>query len=506
MVTDVVSSWNAEVPAPVGDVFERLSRSGVSFMVVGGAVRRFLLDEPASARDWDVAVDAPLAALPRVLGGGCVSVGRAPRTVLLMPLEGGMEIQFSPLRKLPAGDWDWLGIARMRGRYAVWFEDLAARDFTVGSVGWLPRDSLLLDPVGGGRDLLVRRVLGCYGNPGARLSDDPLRILRAARLAASLGLRADSLLLAHARRSVALLRSCPVERVRDELFKCMLVDVPSRAFGLMEQLRCLDELLPEVAACMGVEQNVHHRYDVYRHTLHCLDELTPRLLEECLCCWHEWSGPASEEDRPFERLLLTARLAALFHDVGKPFVACGGRFIGHEKESARLLRAAAERLRFPSSLTCTVELLVLRHMVMLGEEAQDAAYRRLVARVGVRDMPLLAALYEADRRATGRVRERDDWRRILRRCAEAWKAVRGEGELRLAVDGRDVMSLLGIPPGPRVGRVLRALREKVLEDPACNTRERLCAMILSIGDGRCEQGGGSVPIDTTRKEDMKDAR
>jgi poly(A) polymerase len=249
-------------------------------------------------------------------------------------------------------------------RRATLEEDLRRRDFTINTL-LMDLDGNVQDPLGGRKDLEAK-VLRTPTDPLRTFEDDPLRMLRAIRFAAELGFELAPGLMPAMRRTKSRLAPpvISVERIADELRKMLASDRPRLALELLDQAELLEVILPEVAAGKGVRQSGFHTHDVFGHTLLTVEATPPDLL---------------------------LRLAALFHDVGKPQTAKGdGTFVGHEEVGAEIARAALERLRFSLKEIDTVTTLVRLHLrpVFYRSEWSDGAVRRLARDAG----PLLARL------------------------------------------------------------------------------------------------------------------
>jgi len=333
-------------------------------------------------------------------------------------------------------------------------DDLSRRDFTINAMAYDLLAGRMEDPHGGARDL-SRRLIRAIGDPEERFREDGLRPLRACRFAAQLGFTVDGDTLRAIPRTLDAVAGVSAERVRDEILKILESPVPSVALELMRETGILGIVLPELCEGIGVVQGELHCYDVFTHSLRACD-----------------AAPRSS---------LELRLAALLHDVGKPRalrVEESGRptFHGHESLSRDLAAAALQRLRLPTAVTRRVAHLVEHHMFNYQEEWSDAAVRRFVARVGENAIDDLFALRRADQ--IGMCAENANaFPQGLALLADRVRAVR-EGDRaftvrELAVDGADIMSHLGIGPGPKVGAILAALLQAVLDDPAQNDRERL---------------------------------
>jgi tRNA nucleotidyltransferase/poly(A) polymerase len=351
-------------------------------------------------------------------------------------------------------------------------DDLSRRDFTINAMAYDLLAGRMEDPHGGARDL-ANRLIRAIGVPEERFREDGLRPLRACRFAAQLGFSVDSETLLAIPRTLDVVAGVSAERVRDEVLKILASPVPSVGLELMRGTGILGVVLPELCEGVGVAQGDLHCYDVFTHSLRACDAAPAGPV-----------GPAAALGAPAGPVgpaAVELRLAALLHDVGKPRALRmdeGGRptFHGHEKLSRDLASSILQRLRLPTAVVRRVAHLVEHHMFNYQEEWSDAAVRRFIARVGEDAIDDLLALRRADQ--IGMCAENADvFPKGLSLLAERLRAVR-EGDRafsvrELAVDGSDVMTRLGIGPGPAIGTILAALLQAVLEDPALNEKEKL---------------------------------
>jgi poly(A) polymerase len=321
--------------------------------------------------------------------------------------------------------------------------DLSRRDFTINALALRLPDMELIDPFDGLGDLAAGRLRTPL-DPEVSFGDDPLRMLRAARFAARFSLEPDPALTEAVQRMHGRLSIVSAERIRDELDKMIMVDVPSRALWFVVRNGLADEFLPELPA-MALEQDPIHRHkDVLAHTLAVVDKTSK------------------------DRLL---RLAALFHDVGKPrtrAITDGGvSFHHHEVVGARMTRVRMEALRYPSSDVDTVVRLVELHLrfhtYRLGWT--DKAVRRYVRDAG----PLLDTLNELTR-CDCTTRNAAKARALARRMDELEARIaelRAQEELdamRPDLDGNQVMEILGLEPGRAVGEARDFLMELRIDE------------------------------------------
>lgn len=445
------------VPAPVTRLVRRLREAGHDAWVVGGSVRDLLAREAGfdpdlvgPPEDWDVATSAHprevKALFPRVRETG---VRHGTVTVLI----GGMAIEVTTYRTE-------FGYSDGRRPDRVEFvrtleDDLARRDFTINAIALDPLTGELRDPHGGLADLRARR-LRAVGDPARRFAEDGLRPLRALRFAARLELELDPATEAALRPALPVFAKVAAERVRVEWWKAFEARTPSRFLAPLREHGLLGVTAPELEAMAGCEQNRHHAYDVWEHTLRCVDQAPRRVL---------------------------VRVAALMHDAGKPSVRAWSEekgdwtFHGHERVGAEIAARVLDRLRCSKAERDRVVRLVRHHLLGYRDDWSDAAVRRFLRRVGEDLLEDLFDLWRADTLAKGtdpsealargeRLRQRID--RVL--SERPALSVRD-----LAIDGNDLRRELRLPEGPAVGRLLDRLLDDVIADPSRNEREALLA-------------------------------
>jgi poly(A) polymerase len=328
-------------------------------------------------------------------------------------------------------------------RPATLEQDLRRRDFTINTL-LMDLDGEVHDPLGGRSDLDAR-ILRTPADPLRTFADDPLRMLRAVRFACELDFELAPEIMPAMRQMKSRLAPpvISVERTADELRQMVTSERPRRAIELLDAGDLLEVILPEVAACKGVPQSGYHTHDVYGHTLLTVERVPGDLV---------------------------LRLAALFHDIGKPATATpDGAFPGHENVGAELARTALERLRFSQKEVEAVVKLVRLHLrpVYYRSEWTDGAVRRLTRDAGV-ELGRLMALARADIAASAYPEPEK-----LDELQARLNAVLSEKPSRLKplVTGSDIMRARKIPPGPEVGRIKQRLQELVIDGEIAPTRE-----------------------------------
>jgi len=427
-------------------------RHGHELALVGGPVRDVFLGRPHS--DLDLTTDAPperVLEITKDWADTTWPVGIAFGTVGMRKDDAIFEIttyrseEYDRTSRKPDVSY---------GTSLV--DDLGRRDFTVNAMATRLPDNVLVDPFGGLADLRDR-VLRTPGRAQDSFNDDPLRILRAARFVAELGFTPTQQVREAMTELAPRLEIVSAERICAELSKLLLAarpGGPSAGIELLVETGVADHFLPEVPR-LRLEVDEHHRHkDVYRHSMTVLDQAI-----------------ALEQRYGLDRDL-RLRLAALLHDIGKPktrSLLADGRvaFHHHDAVGAKLARARLKALRFPGDVTADVVKLIGLHLRFHGfgnGEWTDSAVRRYVTDAG----PLLARLH-ALTRADSTTRNRAKAQRLAKNydVLEERIAVLAEREelasIRPDLDGNEIMELLGIRPGPLVGRAYAHLLELRLE-------------------------------------------
>ncbi|MDR2210132.1 MAG: HD domain-containing protein [Spirochaetaceae bacterium] len=428
--------------------------AGKEVYLVGGAVRDLLLGR--NSADWDLATNAKpeevitlfKRVIPTGIRHGTVTIRH--RGVSLEVTTFRTESEYSDGRRP-----DTI-------RYAPTIEeDLSRRDFTMNAAAVKLPEGFMVDPFDGRGDIR-RRLIRCVGRAEERFAEDGLRPLRAVRFAAQLGFDLERKTLEAIPGALETTARVAPERIREELDKIMASPMPQRGFVAMEETGLLRLLLPELEACRGVEQRGFHRYDVLDHSL--------------LACAY-----AAKQGFPQE-----VRMAALFHDLGKPLVRRLDQdrgvwtFYNHEQESARLTGGILRRFRYPNTVQETVLRLIREHMFHYEEAWSDAAVRRFIIRTGEDLIPRLLQLRLADSAGTSGIEPDPAALLPFRRRIEASLTKTGALSLKdLAVNGRDLMGA-GVVPGRSLGIILAELLEAVIEDPELNKREKLLEIAQNI--------------------------
>lgn len=439
-----------KVPAFVYRAVEILQKAGYQAWLVGGALRDFWLGlEP---KDWDIATKAMPGqvmdlfdkAIPTGLQFGTVTVLIDDNPIEVTTFR--KEAQYNAKRKPEKIE---LGVTLE--------EDLSRRDFTVNALAYDPIQEKWFDPYGVIPQLLAKQLeIKAVGNPEERFEEDPLRMLRAFYLMARAGAAGarvcwDQPTLKAITLSRQKMLRVSAERVRDEMTKILLGPNPDECLREMQETGLLEVILPEVSQNKGVIQgNRHYKLDVFEHILEAVKIIKPSPV---------------------------LRWTALLHDIGK--YCCrietedAIHFYGHEKVSVSLAQNILERLRFSKDFQEKVIHLIAHHM--FSYPTTDAGIRRFLRRIGPDLVEDLLELRRADILATSPEATTLPLDYFRWRLAEIQNQKLAFGLKDLAINGHDVMEHLNLTPGPKVSEALNYLLERVLDDPALNTRETLLA-------------------------------
>ncbi|MBK5215829.1 MAG: HD domain-containing protein [Candidatus Pacebacteria bacterium] len=343
-------------------------------------------------------------------------------------------------------------------------DDLKRRDFTINALAYNPSKGQIIDLYNGQKDI-KDKIIRAVGTANDRFNEDALRMIRAIRFSTQLGFVLSSDTTEAISENAHLLKNISFERIRDEFIKIIMSNDPVIGIALLLKLGLLKYMIPELEEGIKCEQKGAHIYDVWEHLLHAL-------------------GHACNKNWPLE-----IRLSALFHDIGKPktrrwdATKSGGEgkytFYGHEVVGARMTKQIMDRLKFPIKTTELVVKLVRGHMFFSDTEMISlSAVRRVVSNVGKEHIWDLMKVRECDR--VGMKKKEAPFR--LRKYHAMIEEVLHDpiSVSQLAIDGEYMIKELGIKPSPRMGWILSALLEEVLDDPTKNKKEHLGELVASL--------------------------
>ncbi len=463
-----------EIPKEVKSITDNLVSSGYQVYLVGGCLRDLLLEK--KPKDWDLTTNAKPEEIQKIFPDS-VYENKFGTVGIKMDSE-------DPTLKLIE-----VTTFRLEGKYTdkrhpdeIKFaktveEDLSRRDFTVNAIALkFPISNFqfpnLVDPFDGKADL-ENKLIRAVGNPNERFQEDALRLMRAVRLGVRLGFDIEKKTAEAVQKSAGLLEFIAKERIREELEKMLMADNAANGIEMMRELGLLKYAIKELEEGVDMEQNKHHIYTVFEHNC--------RALEY-----------AAKNNFP-----LDLRLASLLHDVGKPRVRAwksdsrGAKeykgqkgdwtFYQHQFAGEKMALEIMDRLHFSKKMSEKVTLLVREHMFVYDPEiVTEKGVRRLVRRVGAENIDDLFLLREADRIGSG-VEKAVPYRlRHLKAMIEKAKQAPLSPKM-LKLNGEDIMKELKIEPGPKVGLILAALLEEVVDDPKLNTKQGLAKRAKEFG-------------------------
>ncbi len=438
------------IPQKVKNIIAKFLENKAEIYIVGGACRDLMLGREVN--DWDFTTNLPPEEMKK-----------------LFPKNSFYNNNFGTLSILGKDD-EIFEVTTFRtergysdGRHpdeVKWGktlkEDLERRDFTINAIAIKMSDVSsqisVIDLFEGQKDLdnkLVRTV----GNPDDRFKEDALRLIRAVRIAGQLGFNIEEKTLKSIQKNASLIQNIAGERIRDEIFKILISDKPSNGINLLRESGLIQELMPELINGVNMTQKGHHIDDVWTHNL--------KTLDNC-----ESKNPVT-------------RLAALLHDVGKPKSMKGDgknrTFHNHEVYGSRIAVSIGKRLKLSNKELDQLFRLVRWHMFTVQETQTDKAVRRFIRNVTLDYIDEMISMRRADRLGSGAKETSWRWELFKNRIVEVQKQPFAVKDLK--IKGEDVMDLLKIRPGRRVGEVLEAIFKEVEEKPELNDREVLLEKI-----------------------------
>lgn len=443
------------IPKEVKNILTGLQKAGFEAYIVGGSVRDFLLGQ--EPKDWDVATNAKPEEIQKVFPDSfyennflTVTVKTGGKKEALKEVEVTTfrsEAKYSDKRHPDAV------------QYAKTLqEDLSRRDFTVNAIA-MDDAKKIIDSFDGQADLKAK-IIRTVGNPDERFNEDALRMLRAARLATTLGFTIEEKTAEAIRKNSLWLEAVSGERIRDELVKIIMSDQPAEGIELLRQLGLLKYILPELLENYGVAQNKHHIYDCYWHALKALEYTAKKKYN------------------------LFVRIASLLHDVGKPRSKAGqgaeATFYNHEMVGAKMAFQLLQRLKFSNKDIEKIVTLIRYHMFYYNvDEVTESSVRRLIKNAGPENIEELMQVREADRIGSGVPKAEPYKLRHLKYIID--KVSKDPISVKmLKVNGKDIMDILGENPGPKIGQMLDVLLSYVLDDPKKNTKKFLSGEVLAL--------------------------
>ncbi len=439
-----------DIPDYVEVIIDRLEKEGYEAYIVGGSVRDMLLNKVPT--DYDIATNATPDIIESIFSDfKTVGIGKRFGTILISQKEGDIEV--TTFRK--EGKY-------LDGRRPEWVsfssdleDDLSRRDFTINAMAY-NKFKGVLDPFDGKGDL-KRKIIRTVGKPEDRFNEDYLRILRAVRFASQLGFTIEESTFRAGEQCSSNIQKVSMERICNEFFKILLSKTPSYGIKLLKSIGVLKIILPEIIPAIGFKQNnPHHEMDVYNHILCVLDNTPPTIQ---------------------------IRLAALFHDIGKPHTLTIdedgiGHFYGHDKMGADISTAVLERFKVSNDLIEKVHKLVKEHMNH-HSHFKEKGLKRLIRRLGEKEVFNLIELQKADIICSNKEASIDHIIERRKKIEEILEKDEAYEINMININGKDLMDL-GYDQGPIIGEILEYLLEKVMENPELNNKEILKRIALGF--------------------------
>jgi len=433
------------IPKEIKKIIDRLNESGFEAYVVGGCVRDFLLNRKPS--DWDIATNAKPEEIQKIFPKSFYENNFLTVTVCLDSVEKNLkEIEITTYRS----DAKY---SDKRHPDEVIFaktieEDLARRDFTINAMA-MNSSGKIIDPFDGQKDL-KKKIIKTVGNPEERFDEDALRMLRAVRFASVLNFKIEENTKQAIVRNNFWMEAVSQERIREEFIKIIMSENPIEGIEILRELNLLKYVLPELLENVGILQNKHHKFDCYQHAIKSLEFAAKKKYN------------------------IYVRLAALLHDIAKPRVKCGqgedASFYNHEIVGAKMCFQILNRLKFSKKDIEKVCKLVRYHLFYYNvDEVTEASVRRLVKNVGAESIDELLQVRMADRIGSGVPKAEPYKLRHLKYLID--KVSQDPISVKmLKIDGRDIMDILKIQPGPKIGQILDILLGYALDDPKKNDK------------------------------------
>ncbi len=442
------------LPKEVKEIIKALNGAGFEAYAVGGCVRDFILErEPY---DWDITTNAKPEEIQKVFkksvyenAFGTVAINTESENENLKIIEittYRVEEKYTDKRHPD--------IVKFTNKIE---DDLSRRDFTINAIAYDGKK--FIDPFGGQKDI-KNKIIRAVGEPYKRFNEDALRLMRATRFATQLNFTIEEETAKAIKENSNDIVAISKERIRDELTKIILTKNAKIGIETLHGFGLLKHIMPELEEGINVSQNKHHIYTVWEHNLLSLD----------------WAANHNYK--------LENRIASLLHDVGKPRTKKGdgpdATFYNHEVVGAKMVAKILERLKFPKKFIEKVVLLARYHLFYYNvEEVTESSVRRLVKNVGPENIDDLLEVRIADRKGSGVPKAEPYKLRHLRAIIE--KVSRDPISVKmLKINGDDLIKILKIEPGPKIGYILNILLDEVLDDPQKNKKEYLTNQILKL--------------------------
>jgi len=448
------------IPKNIKNILSKLEKKKFKAYLVGGCVRDLLTENPPAGgpKDWDITTNANPEEIKKTFSKSFFNNQFGTVTILTGAKKTSLqEVEITPFRteekytdKRHPDKVTWAKTIK---------EDLSRRDFTINAIA-MDAKGKVIDLFEGQNDL-KKKIIKAVGNPEDRFSEDALRMIRAVRFASVLDFNIDKKTREAIKKNSHWLQAISKERIRDELLKIIMSDGASEGIELLKELSLLKYIIPELEKGDKVAQNKHHIYDCYQHAILSLQYAAKQKFNQ------------------------QVRIASLLHDIGKPKAKRGqgkdATFYGHEVVGAKMTAQILNRLRFPKKDIEKITKLVRYHLFYYNvDEVSEASVRRLVRKVGPESIAELLQVRTADRIGSGVPKAVPYKLRHLKYIIE--KIAKDPISVKmLKINGQDIIKMLDIKPGPKIGLILDILLGYVLADPQNNKKNFLQKEIKKLG-------------------------
>ncbi|MDO8529294.1 MAG: HDIG domain-containing protein [bacterium] len=452
----------SKIPKLVIEILKKLEENNFEAYIVGGCVRDLLMNrEP---KDWDITTNAKPEEIMKIFPDSFYknkffTVGVKTNEEKIPVIEVTtfrIEQKYSDKRHP-----DEIKFAKTLE------EDLSRRDFTINAIAMKLANNKrikanesnyeIIDLYDGRKDI-KNKIIRAVGNPTDRFSEDALRMMRAVRFASELDFIIEEKTFEAIKKNAKNLDYISQERIKDELNKIILSDKPAEGIDMLYETGLLNYVISELEKGVGVKQNRHHIYTIYKHSI--------MSLKFC---------PSKK---------LSVRLATLLHDIAKPQTKRGeglyATFYNHDHIGAKVAENILKRLRYQNEIIAKVKLLVDNHMFYYNpDEVGESSVRKLIRKVGLENMKDLIELRMAERLGSGVPKAKPYKLRHLEYIIE--KVSHDAISVKmLKINGNDLMQILKTKPGPKIGAILDVLLSEAIEDPEKNNKEYLSKRALEL--------------------------
>ena len=448
-----------KIPKEVIEIINELEKNKFQAFIVGGCVRDIL--QKRKPNDWDIATSALPDQIAKLFPKNYTDNKFGTVKVLTRSSDESLkEIEITTFRT------EEKYTDKRHPDKVAWAEtieaDLSRRDFTINAIALTLKEKIwkIIDSFEGQKDL-KDKIIKAVGLPDHRFKEDALRLMRAIRLAAALDFTIEQKTLKAIKENADLLKHVSQERIRDELIKLIMSKNPVSGIELLRETDLIKYVIPELMEGYKVGQNKHHLFDVYEHSLKSLDYAAKQNYNQYV------------------------RFSALLHDVAKPRTKAGqgkdSTFYGHEMLGAKMTKSILTRLRFPNKDIEKITKLVRYHLFYYdAQEVTESSVRRLLLNVGKENLQELFELRTCDRIGSGCPKAIPYKLRHFLYIVEK-VSLDPIDSRKLKVDGKDIMNLLSIQPGPKIGWIVNILLAEVLDDPKTNNKKILEEKIKELG-------------------------